>query len=321
MAILAGIDEAGYGPLLGPLVVSASVFRLPDEMADECLWEALAGAVTRRAFRKSPALPLADSKVMRVRTEGLIHLDRGVLGMLRQLGQTPRTFAELLRLMAPGMEGQMGGYPWYAGADLPLPRQADATDLALRANAVAEAMRRRGMSLEAIRAEPVLAGKYNRLVGATRNKSVALFGVTSQLIWEVFSTHAGAEPTRIVADRQGGRIRYLRYLQQMFEGAAIRVIEESDRRSAYLIRDGRRQVEISFLTGAEDRSLPVALASMVSKYVRELFMELLNRWWAGRIEDLKPTAGYYTDGQRFLRDIDRAIAAEGVDKSLLVRSR
>ena len=321
MAILAGIDEAGYGPLLGPLVVSASVFRLPDEMADECLWEALAGAVTRRAFRKSPALPLADSKVMRVRTEGLIHLDRGVLGMLRQLGQTPRTFAELLRLMAPGMEGQMGGYPWYAGADLPLPRQADATDLALRANAVAEAMRRRGMSLEAIRAEPVLAGKYNRLVGATRNKSVALLGVTSRLIWEVFSSHAGAEPTRIVADRQGGRIRYLRYLQRMFEGAAIRVIDESDGRSAYLVRDGRREAEISFLTGAEDRSLPVALASMVSKYVRELFMELLNRWWAGRIEDLKPTAGYYTDGQRFLRDIDRAIAAEGVDKSLLVRSR
>ena len=83
----------------------------------------------------------------------------------------------------------------------------------------------------------------------------------------------------------------------------------------------RVEAEISFLTGAEDRSLPVALASMVSKYVRELFMELLNRWWAGRIEDLKPTAGYYADGQRFLRDIDQAIAAEGVDKSLLVRSR
>ena len=258
---------------------------------------------------------------MRVRTEGLIHLDRGVLGMLRQLGQAPATFGELLRLTAPGMTAQMEGYPWYAGADLPLPRQANATDVTLRANAVAEAMRRRGMSLQTIRAEPVLAGKYNRLVGATRNKSVALFGVTGRLIWEVFSSHAAAEPTRIVADRQGGRIRYLRSLQRMFEGAAIRIIEECDRRSAYLVRDGRREAEISFLTDAEDRSLPVALASMVSKYLRELFMELLNRWWAGRIQNLKPTAGYYTDGWRFLRDIDHAIAVEGVDKSLLVRCR
>jgi len=30
MLIYAGIDEAGYGPMLGPLCVAGSVFVLPD---------------------------------------------------------------------------------------------------------------------------------------------------------------------------------------------------------------------------------------------------------------------------------------------------
>lgn len=334
MAIVAGIDEAGLGPIIGPLVVSVAVFRVPDAMADQCLWQALAGSVTRKGFRKSPALPVADSKTMHVRRDGVVHLERGVLGMLRQSGSAPASLPELLRLTAPPALGQMQRYPWYAETLLPLPRQADAMDLALRANAAAEAMRRCRVCLEAVRAEPVFAGDYNRLVAATRNKAVALFGVTSRLISYVFHTYAqgppipehpdrppGREPVHIVIDRQGGRVRYRSPLQRMFEGWAIKIVEESARCSSYLVRDGQRAAEIRFVTNGEADSLPVALASMVSKYIRELFMELLNRWWAGRVRHLKPTAGYYTDGRRFLKDIDRAISAEGIDRALLIRCR
>jgi len=321
VAIIAGIDEAGFGPVLGPLVVTASVFRCPDADADACLWRSLGAAVTRKHFHKSPALPVADSKALRVRTAGLIHIERGVLGMLERVSPAPASLRELLRRVAPQALTDMAGYPWYAGADLPLPRQADAKDISLRARPVAEAMRLKGVVLEAIRCEPALAGQYNRLVAATRNKSVALLGLTSRLIASVFNTYGAGGPTRIVVDRQGGRMRYLAPLQRMFEGAAIKILEESDRRSAYAIRDGDRSAEIAFIPRAEGESLPVALASMVSKYLRELFMELLNAWWAARVAGLKPTAGYYVDGRRFLRDIAPAVAAEGIDRSGLVRSR
>ncbi len=321
MAILAGVDEAGFGPVLGPLVVSATVFRVADRTAGACLWEELAGAVTKKRFARSPALPVADSKTLRVRSAGLVHLERGVLGMCRQLGFVPRTLREFLRKTAPGAAEQMDRYPWYAGADVALPRQADAKDVALRAAAVTEAMRRCRMRLEGVSAEPVLAWDFNRLVAATRNKSVALFGVTSKLIWSIFKKYADSGHVRIIVDRQGGRMRYLPALQRMFEGAAIRIVEESDCRSAYQVRHGRRQAEICFVTKGEEDSMPVALASMISKYVREQFMELLNRWWAGRIDALKPTAGYYVDGRRFIKDIGPALSADGIDRSLLIRSR
>lgn len=320
MAIIAGIDEAGFGPVLGPLVVSVAVFCAPEEAAEKCFWTLLATAVTRKAFRKSPLLPIADSKQMHVRTDGVIHLERGVLGTLAQQGAPPRTLRELVRRIAPGAEGAAAAYPWYAGSDLPLPRQASPDDLALRGNGLAEAMARCGLSLHALRAEPVFAGDYNRLISATRNKSIALFGVVGKLIaWTLACRRDG--PVRIVVDHQGGRVRHVPHLQRMFERAKIRVLEETDLASRYQMDFDGRPVHLSFLVKGEDRHLPVALASMVSKYVRELYMELLNAWWAARVPGLKPTAGYATDGRRFLQDIDRAIAASGIDRDLLVRCR
>jgi len=128
-------------------------------------------------------------------------------------------------------------------------------------------------------------------------------------------------PARITIDRHGARMRYLSALQRVFDGWQFKVLGETETLSAYRLSDGFRTVELRFIVSAEQAQLPVALASMLSKYLRELFMELFNRFWAGHVPDLVPTAGYYADGRRFYADIAPAVRRLGVAESLLYRCR
>ena len=105
------------------------------------------------------------------------------------------------------------------------------------------------------------------------------------------------------------------------------MLEESDLRSRYVIEgvgaDGApRRAGVSFLVEGERHHLPVALASMIAKYTRELAMMRFNRAWCGLAREranveIKPTAGYSTDAGRWLRDADAFLTAE--ERRRLVR--
>jgi hypothetical protein len=65
----------------------------------------------------------------------------------------------------------------------------------------------------------------------------------------------------------------------------------------------------------------VAIASMLSKYLREALMNRFNAWWKTHLPALEPTAGYYNDGLRFLHDIAAKRRELGIADAVLVRSR
>ncbi|MBR5626869.1 MAG: hypothetical protein IKW74_04530 [Thermoguttaceae bacterium] len=61
-------------------------------------------------------------------------------------------------------------------------------------------------------------------------------------------------------------------------------------------------IEIRF-TAKGEKNRPTALASVASKYIRELSMIAFNQFWQKHIPELKPTAGYPVDAIRFRQDI------------------
>ncbi len=63
------------------------------------------------------------------------------------------------------------------------------------------------------------------------------------------------------------------------------------------------------------------MASMLSKYLREALMHRFNAFWAKHLPEIQPTAGYYQDGSRFLRDIEQKRKELGIADEILVRSR
>jgi hypothetical protein len=136
---------------------------------------------------------------------------------------------------------------------------------------------------------------------------------------EIWTRWPDAHP-RVLVDRQGGRIQYLRPLQLSFPDAQVRILAEDAALCRYELARGNRRLTVSFAPEADGRHLPVALASMVAKYVRELLMTRLNRWFRDQMPELRPTAGYYGDGRRFLDDVRPVIERLNLSPARLVRS-
>lgn len=324
-ALAIGIDEAGYGPRLGPLVVTAAAFERPACEPD--LWGLFGGVVTARPrrprAREAGFAPLlvADSKLVYRSGSGLAGLERGALAFALLAfggrGQDSLTDLGLVRALSRG-SFDPSGLPWYEGEPAALPLEADARELDECVERLVEAGERAGARLVSLRSSVLTAREFNARVGSGRNKADVLAETVSELLASAGRAGSSGGVSATV-DRLGGRRYYAEVVRSAFQGRAIVEASSGPEESVYLVGEG--EARVAFSCRAESRCMAVALASMVSKYARELLMRRLNSYFAARLSGLRPTAGYPADAARFLAETARLREREGIPDSILVRCR
>jgi hypothetical protein len=319
--LLVGIDEAGYGPLLGPLVVGATAWCMADGREGDDLWRLLDDCVTRSAERGDWRIAIDDSKTLFDRKAGVRTLERGVLAAARAAGLPAATLDDFLG--AIGVERTphtSTAMPWYR--DLPRTLPVDAASAVSEAlvTRLQQALAAADVGVVRLRCGLVAEDRFNARVARTRNKAAVLAEQVLRMIdWA--GRLAGGQRLVVRVDRLGARCNYRKLLAEAFAARAMHVLEESESRSAYRMRDGGSEWLVEFLVDADRTQLPVALASMLAKYVREIVMARFNAFWRRWLPEIRPTAGYYQDAQRFLADIAPAIPRAGVPTGQFVRAR
>lgn len=309
------MDEAGYGPNLGPLVVAATAWRAPAGAELDALLE----PIVARSPTRDGRLLIADSKAVYHPGGGLAKLERAVY---TTLGGAPAGWSGLVERLGADPERRTSELPWHEGFDPPLPIDADPEELTDLTGRWATVCRDSGVGATRLAARLVFPGEFNRLVAEHGTKGAALSFVSIGLARRLFDEAVAAdEPCELVFDKHGGRNRYGALIQEPFQELCpdgwVETRVESRPTSEY--RLGER-LRFRFRSRGEEE-LPVALASMTAKLLRELSMQALNAFWRGHLPGLKPTAGYPVDAKRFKASIAAKQAELGITDHVLWRER
>lgn len=328
MFIYAGIDEAGYGPFFGPMTVGRCVLAIPKLAPDAAppdLWARLNKAVCRTLSGRKGRIVVNDSKKLKTKAAGIKHLERGCLAFAGLAGMRADDVGAWLDALGESSHHSLTDLPWYGVAEVgpwaELPCAADPQELAIARGLLVNTCRRIGVEALDLGTAVVFEDRFNRMVASTRSKAAVSFTFVAGHLQHVWRHHAADRPT-VVVDRQSGRMRYRDLLAMNFPDEVVSVEQESADRSAYAIQsrtDPARAMAVWFETGAEQRHMPVALASMLAKYCRELLMARFQAYFQKALPDVAPTAGYGSDAKRFWGEVEPRLAGLGLSAQRLRR--
>ncbi|MDZ4852261.1 MAG: hypothetical protein SGI77_23480 [Pirellulaceae bacterium] len=320
--LVIGIDEAGYGPNLGPLVIGCSSWLIEDrqpEVSDsttavERLLEQLAPIFRPRADRGMfKHIPLGDSKALYSSGDSLDSLAVGVRYWLNSIACDAVNFQNFFASVAIDDVTRLASIPWYRPigySDSSIERFKP-LDQCLPTMLIDEAdlcCQRAGVRFLGLTARIIDEGEFNSAIARLGNKATFLSNTSLRLAAAALELHSDLLADddisiHVYCDKHGGRNRYQSILMDAMPDLWFDVLRESALRSDYVARWQERTLRWSFLAKG-DRLIASALSSMVAKWLREGLMHRLNQFWRTHLPGLKQTAGYPMDAKRFRQAIE-----------------
>lgn len=332
---LIGVDEAGYGPKLGPLVVAATAWQcvdtLPvnDRSVDQIQPDPFAAIAA--PVRVGDGIIRVDDSKQIFKGGSLTTLQAIVAVSLQACGRADTTLLELLPTILPRDFEIIRSVRWLKSIGV------DAAGVLALASAeqtgdAAAQWSQSPWKLRDCHARMIDAGSFNQYCAGDstgrlpRGNKSDLLGETSitlaaDLIDAVLDS-SSRERVQIFFDRHGGRRYYAGVIQQFFGGEGVQIISESPKQSIY--ETVRRGIAVRLhFTVKGDRFAPVALSSIHAKYLREVAMAALNGYFRTAMQspDFRPTAGYPLDADRFIQMVRPIMAAQEISDAELIRCR
>ncbi|MBI9097565.1 MAG: hypothetical protein JEY91_03760 [Spirochaetaceae bacterium] len=297
-----GLDEAALGPVLGPYCCALVSFHIQN---DRELFD---------RFSSFKDVKIGDSKKLYTSGKSIGELENTALSFTSlYTGRVPETLFELLEelIMDKRYLKDITAIPWYTDlSQLKLPIACERAAISKNSTSLNHFMSEQEIELDRVVLDAVPAKRFNQLLSKGLNKSQVCQEIISPLLSGNFNSGS-----RITVDRQGGRRYYGEWLVDIFPKKPLSIIQETQDLSSYSVDSST----IRFQVKGDDKYLETALASIFSKYTRELMMICFNNYWSKRVPGIRKTAGYPQDGKRFIRDLESRNI--DFDRQILIRVR
>lgn len=225
MGWLVGTDEAGYGPKLGPLVVVATVWHVPESSLDELgevdLFERFNGAVIRpngkpskrQSARSTEHIAVGDSKALYSSGDPLTQLETAAIAFF-EAGTNHRacdSFSQWLQ--------ELPCRDWSPTATATLPVDTEVEHLTRATALIAREFEQTGSRLANVAAKVVYPPLFNDGCRQAGNKATFLSQTTLELAATALAeaqAKTGEAEALILCDKHGGRGSYGALLPQAF---------------------------------------------------------------------------------------------------------
>ncbi len=271
-----GVDENGLGARLGPLLVTAVAAEVQPR---GLRW-------MQRGLPAIVAKDLDDSKQ-------LLAFGKHGLGeaWARALHPDANSPAELFeRLSTETLTSLQSPCPKRAHAQcwsIPDDEFSADPDVVARLRGHLARFVKRGVTIRSVRSSSVCVARLNELRAQGVNRFAADLHTMERLVLGM-RAEAGRDVTAILG-KVGGITDYPKHFGPL-SGRLHIALEQCRQRSSYRIVGVG---DLHFLQDADASDPLVMLASMVGKYLRELLMSRISRYYTSNIEGLANVSGYH----------------------------